>query len=683
MSNKPELSVVVCFKDWGLERLEGVTKSIQASGLGDRVEVVIADYGSEHPEGYRESLETLGAKYFYFETDGIWSRSRALNLGIREARGTYVVTTDSDMVFTPGTFPRILELLRSTENSYFIVQCRDLPEGIKHQDIENGVFSWDQLESVSRLRPRWGMGGLIAFSMDAYVELRGLDERLHTYGGEDIDLAKRLGRIGLRRVWVDEPQVKMFHVWHPSSLESAEKTAAGKAAVVENRRIHLNDASTCRNLEKWEGRPSEAAPLVTVAISTFNRAEYLEESLKSVLAQSFRDFEVVVVNDGSTDSTAEILESIDDPRLRVYHQENKGLAATRNFITQVARGKYIAVHDDDDIMLPYRLERQLEMVGSGVNGSYGGWVDFDNETGDLEFHRGKNFSVESLAFSGGVYLHPTLLIETRLLSLVPYDSSMRSGSDYNLAVRLARMGVNLKHCGDYVLLRRGHEQQITNTAGRFQKVSGRLSGGFARSTFGVNEVIEAKKDRGRKDWVKTPAPEVIENGLRAYLPDHLSARSVGFTVAEEEYSDLVDRLRGIDVKKQGSKTDQDGKRYFYKASDIALRDLFDLKAMLGSNVSVHLLEDEPVDSASRVAPIFPEMLCSELQSLAAGRYEIQEIPPKEIEYAQELAQQGATLINAGEDCERTFLVRELAPGSSQVSASEEGTVWWLDRSDRK
>ena len=183
MSNKPELSVVVCFKDWGLERLEGVTKSIQASGLGDRVEVVIADYGSEHPEGYRESLETLGAKYFYFETDGIWSRSRALNLGIREARGTYVVTTDSDMVFTPGTFPRILELLRSTENSYFIVQCRDLPEGIKHQDIENGVFSWDQLESVSRLRPRWGMGGLIAFSMDAYVELRGLDERLHTYGG--------------------------------------------------------------------------------------------------------------------------------------------------------------------------------------------------------------------------------------------------------------------------------------------------------------------------------------------------------------------------------------------------------------------------------------------------------------------------------------------------------------------
>lgn len=680
MVNGPELSVVVCFKDWGLERIEGVTKSIQASGLGERIEVIIADYGSENSEGFQASLESLGVRYFYFETDGTWSRSRALNLGIREARGQYVVTTDSDMVFTPSTFPRILDLLSTTSSSYFIVQCRDLPEGITHRDIEGGGYSWSQLEAMARLRPRWGMGGLIAFPMEAYWELRGLDERLHTYGGEDIDLAKRLGRIGLRRVWVDEPQVRMFHVWHPSSLESAEQTEAGKAAVVRNRQIHLNDQSTCRNLEGWEGRPSDADPLVTVAISTFNRAEYLEESLKSVFAQTFKDFEVVVVNDGSTDSTAEILESINDSRLHVFHQENKGLAAARNLITQVAKGKYIAVHDDDDIMLPYRLERQLAVVGSGVNGSYGGWVDFDNDTGALNFNQGKKFSVESLAFNSGVYLHPTLLVETRLLKLVPYDSSMKSGSDYNLAVRLARMGVNLVHCGDYVLLRRGHEQQITNTAGTFQKVSGRLSGGFARSTFSDAEAAEAKKERPRKDWVKVPAPEEVEAKLRPFLPDHLASRSVRFGLTDAQCSVLASDLKKLGAVNVGARTDSTGTTLFYKVNGISLSSLFELWSILDSKLTV-LDEESSSECARKATPDFPGLLVDELQSLPPGQYEICEEFSESIHEKREIAQSNSVLIETeGAEGRRAFSISEMAE-TDTFRPMEGLATWWFDRSD--
>lgn len=676
--NKPDLSVIVCFKDWGLERLAGVTRSIKESGLGRRLEIVIADYGSLDSDGYRETLESLGARYFYFETDGVWSRSRALNLGIREATGKYIVTTDSDMVFTPETFPYVLGALEQEVNGYFILQCRDLPEGITHETIESGAISWKELEAKSRLRPRWGMGGLIAFPRWAYEEVRGLDERLHTYGGEDIDLAKRLTRVGLRRIWIDEPDVRMFHVWHSSSLDTAQETEAGKSAVRKNREIHLKDKSTVRNLEQWLGRPPGADPLVTVAISTFNRASYLEESLQSVFAQTFRDFEVIVVNDGSTDETSEILERVKDPRLRVFHQENRGLAAARNFITREAKGKYIAVHDDDDIMLPDRLERQLAVVGAGVNGSYGGWVDFDNETGDRVYNPGKRFSLESLSFNNSVYLHPTLLIERRMLELVPYDVSMRSGSDYNLAVRLARAGAKLIHCGNYVLLRRGHAQQITNVAGQFQRVSGRLSGGLARSTFSQVEKAEAKRERSKKDWVEVPKPAEIADAIAPYLPDHLESRSVRFAVPSKLAGDFVNSGVSTECRHSGTVIDRADVVRYYRADRIPLATLLELHKLLGNSIKVVRDTDEE-DFVGLKHLEFESFVQDELLRLNPGFYRILQLERGAV--PMEELNEGAKLIQLGNaEGGNSYLVIPIAD-SSRVSGwgnfEEPYTAEWL------
>src|SRR5699024_7099279 len=115
--------------------------------------------------------------------------------------------------------------------------------------------------------------------------------------------------------------------WHESSRDSAQGTLEGALAIKTNRDIQLYDRTEIRNLRQWEGRPSVNPPLVTVAISTFNRAEYLSLAIESVLAQTFTDWELVIVNDGSTDRTAEILERFDDERIRIINQENKGLAA--------------------------------------------------------------------------------------------------------------------------------------------------------------------------------------------------------------------------------------------------------------------------------------------------------------------------------------------------------------------
>nr|WP_276545767.1 glycosyltransferase [Brachybacterium muris] len=491
-----------------------------------KMEIVVSDYGSLEHEGHKEAVEAEGAVYVRTETDGVWSRSRALNAGLAVTSGRVVVATDADMVFSPGTIDAVVRNMDADPLQFIVMQCNDLPEGIDHEAIESGQYSWDQLEKVSTLRPRWGMGGLIAIPRAAYVSSRGLDERMEIYGGEDIDFAKRMRRLGLKLHWLQDQTSRMYHVWHPSSRVSADETAAGRRAISINREIQLKDPTAIRNLTNWIGENSSNAPQVSVVISTHNRADYLHFAILSTLAQTMKDFELIIIDDGSSDHTAEVVAAFNDPRVRYYKREQAGLAAARNFATSVARGRYIAVMDDDDMMLPSRLEHSLKAVVDGANGAYGGWIDFSDETGERVFRTGKKLSVESLLFNGGTYLHPTLLVERRWMETIPYDESMRSGSDYNLASRMLRSGVRLNHSGKYVLMRRIHGGQITNLDPSIQKASGAISAFWGRASMLSGDIRHARVDRNEKDKTAIEAQRVVEPKVLEYLPDHLVRRKV-------------------------------------------------------------------------------------------------------------------------------------------------------------
>lgn len=97
-------------------------------------------------------------------------------------------------------------------------------------------------------------------------------------------------------------------------------------------------------------------PIFTVIIPSFNVKEYIKATLKSVISQTFGDFEILVIDDGSTDGTFELLQEINDPRLRLLRHENRGVAFTRNRGIREACGKYIAFLDGDDQWLPCHLQ---------------------------------------------------------------------------------------------------------------------------------------------------------------------------------------------------------------------------------------------------------------------------------------------------------------------------------------
>ncbi|MBR4927350.1 MAG: glycosyltransferase family 2 protein, partial [Alphaproteobacteria bacterium] len=107
------------------------------------------------------------------------------------------------------------------------------------------------------------------------------------------------------------------------------------------------------------------APLVSVVMPVYNRENYVKEALDSILNQSFQDFEVIVVDDGSTDKTLSVLQEYaeKDSRIHVYaHEKNCGVGCARNTAQSHAIGKYLAIMDSDDVMVPQRLERQVRAM---------------------------------------------------------------------------------------------------------------------------------------------------------------------------------------------------------------------------------------------------------------------------------------------------------------------------------
>ncbi len=103
-------------------------------------------------------------------------------------------------------------------------------------------------------------------------------------------------------------------------------------------------------------------PKVSIIIPTYNREQFIGQAILSVLEQSFTDFEIIVVDDGSTDNTKNVIETFDDPRVQYYYQENKGRSVARNYALLLAKGKYITFLDSDDLYLSNKLELQVNYL---------------------------------------------------------------------------------------------------------------------------------------------------------------------------------------------------------------------------------------------------------------------------------------------------------------------------------
>jgi glycosyltransferase involved in cell wall biosynthesis len=186
------------------------------------------------------------------------------------------------------------------------------------------------------------------------------------------------------------------------------------------------------------------APLLSVLLPVYNAGRYLREAIDSVLQQSFTGFELLLVNDGSTDGSEEIILSYNDPRIvYIKNERNSGLIFSLNRGIDAAKGKYIARMDSDDICLPQRFEKQLsriEATGAAVvactvimidaSGSLmAPWTD-DRNTVTPE-------SIRAFLPKDNCIAHPSVMMEAKMLKAYRYNPEQREAEDYDLWLRLA------------------------------------------------------------------------------------------------------------------------------------------------------------------------------------------------------------------------------------------------------
>lgn len=185
------------------------------------------------------------------------------------------------------------------------------------------------------------------------------------------------------------------------------------------------------------------SPKVSVVMPAYNGGKYICEAIESILVQTYKAFELIVVNDGSTDDSVTRILSFDDPRIRLIDRErNLGLAITRNEGVEAARGEYIAMLDCDDIACPTRLEEQVRFLDDNPDfGMVGSWVEnFDEEDQtvleECRFECDSEKIPVNLLFHN-VFAQSAVMMRRSILTDAPYREDFPPAEDYDLWVRIA------------------------------------------------------------------------------------------------------------------------------------------------------------------------------------------------------------------------------------------------------
>lgn len=185
-------------------------------------------------------------------------------------------------------------------------------------------------------------------------------------------------------------------------------------------------------------------PLVSVVIPAYNAARTLLTTVQSVFEQTIQDFEIIIVDDGSKDNTIEAAKSIEDSRVKVLSQPNSGAPAARNTGIKAAKGEYVAFLDADDLWMPHKLERQLDILTSkkDVTAVQSGVYFVDDNLEVLSIcpcFESKDVLLETLLFQNMPGTMSTLMVKRSMFEQIGYlDTKLVILEDWELMIRLAR-----------------------------------------------------------------------------------------------------------------------------------------------------------------------------------------------------------------------------------------------------
>jgi glycosyltransferase involved in cell wall biosynthesis len=217
-------------------------------------------------------------------------------------------------------------------------------------------------------------------------------------------------------------------------------------------------------------------PSISIIMPVFNGEKYLIKAIDSILNQTYKDFEFIIIDGGSSDNSKEIIENYTDERIMTIYKANYGLVDSLNLGISLSRANWIARMDADDISYPNRFEEQLKYINEDIAiiGSQADIIDKDDKIfGTTSFKVNHDEIVTDLVNQNSTLIHPSVVINKFKLNLAGgYDPKMLSAEDYDLWLRISKVG-KIINVNKTLFALRKHESNVSKI-----KLGATINNGF-------------------------------------------------------------------------------------------------------------------------------------------------------------------------------------------------------------
>jgi|GEM_PF-740745 len=456
-------------------------------------EIIVVDNGGN--ESIHAELARRPILHIRVGFNAILAEGR--NIGVHFARAPIALFIDDDAIAAGNYVGSVVEAFETFDIHAF--RGKVLPKTDNPHNSRARHYNLGDLPFPADIDTE----GNSAFRIDTWRELGGQDPLL--FGGEGVELSYRIGKklgdhatiywpftvihhdyavtdnklktknsrhVLMREYSVfKQPDLYTYHNRLVAFAQSAERQNEGYKLIPRHKPV--TDAALKSAARTTPENGAVTWPFFSVCVPTHNRARFIEGTIRSALAQAYPRFEVVVVDDGSTDNTAEILACLEDPRVRFLVKEHSGGPATRNRCIGEARGEFIVWLDSDDQMLPGTLELYArELAGHPeVDVLYGDLQVVDeNLVPNLiwkyrNYHGWTSHLVTETVIENRIPNVCTLIRKACYQKVGGYDTAFPRAHDYEFWSRLAPVAV-FRHVNQIVALYRQHEQSLSKLTKR-------------------------------------------------------------------------------------------------------------------------------------------------------------------------------------------------------------------------
>ncbi|MFC1794245.1 glycosyltransferase, partial [Planctomycetota bacterium] len=483
--------------------LRGCLDDLEQQTIADKLQIIVINSGSEENE--EAIIREFQQKYnniVYIKTEQREGIYTAWNRAVNIAQGTFITNANTDDRHRNDALEIMVKSLQENPDialAYGDQICTDTP---------NGTFDSHHSKQIAK-RPEYTrerlllgccVGSQPMWRKSLHSEIGLFDETLTCAGDWDFWL-----RISSKYKFKHIPDFLGLYYYNENGIEHGSKIHSLYERYLVGRRYGTPYISVIPSYN------SKSNPLVSVIIPAYNAAEHIAEAIESVIIQNYRNFELVIINDGSTDNTEEIVAGFKDERIKYFRQENQGLAGAHNAGIKQSQGEFVIKLDCDDMMTPDFISRHIQEFEKHPEADLVYCNDFliDENSKPIRVIESPEYTDRKLLirdlFRCGYPIVPfrTCIRKSVFDKIGFFDESLSVGEDYDMIRRFVQHGLKVHHLQDALYMRRmGFDSLSRNFNAEKAKSHFEVVQRFV-DTFSYDELFPDV------DWKKI-APERIE-----------------------------------------------------------------------------------------------------------------------------------------------------------------------------